>query len=396
MDPLSVTAAVVGITAPVVHSIHRLSDDIKNIVDAPETLDSLRKDLLFVDQALDSLQAVSDAQWKSLGETVVTQSKAATTSCGESCDRFRTALSRWTRHSENGKLSLRDRAIVGFFKQGYVKSMSEQLQHCQITLTSVVSIATFSLQQTKATEGMMTTISQKEADIAESIAATDKQLAEANAKLGALCLAKTEQDETEADRASAISQVAVEQAVLKDSRTLLDELLSAPGAFWDRTLKPKLQQLAAKKALRNKSYEPDETNVVVSITDRSKRDLTKRFDELDIDWEVVEDQLMAWSHLLRDGKRLRIDISFIYREGNTTGRRKDATDYKTRRHNRKHYKLDTSVLTKLIDFAEEGNTLRTHGDVPPWIRELIYAKDQQDLERLGWLFYVVNSRDSSG
>jgi septal ring factor EnvC (AmiA/AmiB activator) len=73
---------------------------------------------------------------------------------------------------------------------------------------------------------MMTKISQKEAEIEESITATDKQLAEANAKLGALCLAKTEQDETEADRVSAISQVAVEQTVLKDSRTLLDELLS--------------------------------------------------------------------------------------------------------------------------------------------------------------------------
>jgi hypothetical protein len=138
MDPLSITAAVVGITAPVVHSIHLLSEDIQKIVDAPETLDSLRKDLLSVDQALASLQAVSDAQWKSLGETVASQSKLATTSCGESCDRFRTALSRWTRHSEDGKLSLRDRAMVGFFKQGYVKSMSEQLQHCKITLTSVV------------------------------------------------------------------------------------------------------------------------------------------------------------------------------------------------------------------------------------------------------------------
>ena len=49
--------------------------------------------------------------------------------------------------------------------------------------------------------------------------------------------------------------------------------------------------------------------------------------------------------------------------------------------NRKHYRLDTSVLVKLVDYAEEGNTLRTHGDVPPWIRELIYAKDRQDLER---------------
>jgi hypothetical protein len=28
----------------------------------------------------------------------------------------------------------------------------------------------------------------------------------------------------------------------------------------------------------------------------------------------VEEQLMAWSYLLRDGKTLRIDISFIYKE----------------------------------------------------------------------------------
>ncbi|KAK4119842.1 hypothetical protein N657DRAFT_674661 [Parathielavia appendiculata] len=228
MDPLSITAAIVGITAPTVHCIRLLSEDIQKIVDAPETLKSLRNDLLSVDQALASLHTVSDEQWRSLGETVVSQSKAATASCAESCDRFRTALSRWTRHSEDGKLSLRDRTMVGFFKQGYVKSMSEQLHHCKITLSSVVCIATLhsSLQQTQITKEVMTKISRKEAEIAKSITATDKQLAEANAKLGALCLAKQAQDETEADRASAISQVAVEQTVLRESRTLLDELLS--------------------------------------------------------------------------------------------------------------------------------------------------------------------------
>ncbi|KAK0627101.1 hypothetical protein B0T14DRAFT_493284 [Immersiella caudata] len=73
-------------------------------------------------------------------------------------------------------------------------------------------------------------------------------------------------------------------------------LVPAPGAFWDQTLKPKLLQLLAKKTPRNKCHEPDETNVVVSITDRSQRDLTKRFDELDIDWGAIENQLVAWSH----------------------------------------------------------------------------------------------------
>jgi hypothetical protein len=142
MDPLSITAAAVGIGASAAHCVHLLLDDLQDIIDAPETIISLKNDLLAVDQALTSLQDVSDSQWKLLGEPVVTQSKATTTSCKEACDRFRSALSRWTRHSEDGKLSFRDRAMVGFFKHGCVKSMSEQLQHCKITLTSVVCIAT--------------------------------------------------------------------------------------------------------------------------------------------------------------------------------------------------------------------------------------------------------------
>ena len=72
----------------------------------------------------------------------------------------------------------------------------------------------------------MVTISKQEADIADSITTTDKLLAEVNTKLGALCMAKQEEDETEADRTSAISQVAVEQTALGESRKLLEELLS--------------------------------------------------------------------------------------------------------------------------------------------------------------------------
>ncbi|VBB79759.1 Putative protein of unknown function [Podospora comata] len=45
----------------------------------------------------------------------------------------------------------------------------------------------------------------------------------------------------------------------------------------------KLLQLLAKKTPRNKCYEPDETNVIVSVTDRSQRNLTKRFNVLEID-----------------------------------------------------------------------------------------------------------------
>jgi hypothetical protein len=142
MEPLSIAASVVGVVAPALQTVRRLLDDIHNITDAPDTITLLRNDLDAVDKALTSLQAVSDAQWQSLGETVVEESKAAMTLCLVSGDRFRSMLARWTRHSNGGRLSWKDRANVGFFKQSQIKSMSDQLQSCKITLASVVSIAT--------------------------------------------------------------------------------------------------------------------------------------------------------------------------------------------------------------------------------------------------------------
>jgi len=218
----------VGIVAPTLHCVRLLVKDLQNIADAPDAVKALTNDLQSVGLALASVQAVTDPQWKSLGETVTGQSKAAITSCKDSCERFKTSLDRWTRHSTDGTLSWRDRATLGIFRQGHVKSISEQLQNCKITLTSVASIATLhsSLQQTQAAEETKTTISTKETAVRDTITATDKQLAEVNTKLVALCLARQEPDETEADRMGAISQVAVEQTALRESRQLLEELRS--------------------------------------------------------------------------------------------------------------------------------------------------------------------------
>ncbi|KAK4242965.1 hypothetical protein C7999DRAFT_18599, partial [Corynascus novoguineensis] len=57
-----------------------------------------------------------------------------------------------------------------------------------------------------------------------------------------------------------------------------------------------------------KSYKADATTIVISVNDRSERDITKHFKELQINWPVVERQLQAWSHLLRIGKTLRINV----------------------------------------------------------------------------------------
>jgi hypothetical protein len=100
------------------------------------------------------------------------------------------------------------------------------------------------------------------------------------------------------------------------------DLVLVPHAFWETFLQPKLEKLLDKKLPSNKSFKADETNVVVSVTDRSERDLVKRFDELDIEWPILEKQLQVWRRLLRAGKRLRIQMSFNYVE---TGRSRNTT-----------------------------------------------------------------------
>jgi hypothetical protein len=141
-DALSVAAGIVGVTVPALHATRLLLDDIQSIVNAPKSVESMKEDLHSVDMALQSLQAIGDTEWKSLGGTVASESELAIITCARACDLFRADLQLWTKHSAEGKLSWQDRANVGFFKQRQIKSASEQLQTCKLTINSVVSIAT--------------------------------------------------------------------------------------------------------------------------------------------------------------------------------------------------------------------------------------------------------------
>ncbi|KAK4031399.1 hypothetical protein C8A01DRAFT_21371 [Parachaetomium inaequale] len=232
MEPLSVASSVVGVTPPALHCVRHLLDDIQKIIDAPEAVASLRGDLTATDKALISLQTITDSQWKSLGDIVIDESKSAMTLCLSSCERFQTALARWTQHSHNGKLSWRDRAVVGFFKQKQIKSMSEQLQICKTTLTSVVSIATLhsSLQQKDVSDDLLNMISLKEAEVTTALEAANKQLVEVNTQLAALRVAGQRGGETEADRADVDGQVVDELSALDTSRRLLEALLERTHA----------------------------------------------------------------------------------------------------------------------------------------------------------------------
>jgi hypothetical protein len=100
------------------------------------------------------------------------------------------------------------------------------------------------------------------------------------------------------------------KVISKDTET---NLVLSLLPYWQQFLQPRLQQLLQKK-LGNSSAKSDDTSVVVSVTGRSERDLTKRFEELDIDWSTVEKQLVQWGDLFRAGKKLRVDLTFNYVE----------------------------------------------------------------------------------
>ncbi|OCK85163.1 hypothetical protein K432DRAFT_343639 [Lepidopterella palustris CBS 459.81] len=229
-DPLSVGASIVGITVPAIHVIRLLLDDLNNIINAPKAIQTLKDDITSAEMSLQSLQTIEDTEWEVLGETIANQSKAAIENCARACDMFRNDLQRWTRHSEQGRLSWQDRAKVGFFKEHQIKAMSKQLQSCKITFNAAVGIATLysSIRHTHITEEIRKTISMKEAEISNAITSTDLQLAEMETALGEIRLTGSahEEGQNEEDITNAVKQIEEEQVALGGSRTLLEELLS--------------------------------------------------------------------------------------------------------------------------------------------------------------------------
>ena len=70
------------------------------------------------------------------------------------------------------------------------------------------------------------------------------------------------------------------------------DVVLAPTSYWRLVLQPKLEKLLCRKLAKNRHVMSEETNVVISVTNRSQRDVTKRFDDTNVEWSVIERQLV--------------------------------------------------------------------------------------------------------
>jgi hypothetical protein len=220
-------------------------------------------------------------------------------------------------------------------------------------------------------------------------------------------------------------KVAVNNKVIaKDTE---QDIVLAPAVYWCMYLHRKVEKLVDKKLSQGRQADYDDTSVVASVNDRSERDLCKRYDDMHIDWPVIERQLLRWARLFRSGKRLRVDLSFNYVESSvvasaTTNRGQGRGSSATQRmladrasqldaeqssgsssvwrdvyalmrcpgppcslgphcwrdpFGKKHYRLRTHHLKTLIELVQNGYVLNSHDDVPEDVRGQLYAEEQQ-------------------
>lgn len=141
-DPLSLASGIAGVVIPALHGMRLLLRDLQDIKDAPKNVQQLKNDLSLVDGALSSLQDIKAEDLDFLGPSVEANVQSTIKVCSTACDEFRADLQRWTRHSQDQKLSWRDRSTIGFWKQDHIKSIQGKLHNCQVNITSVVSTAT--------------------------------------------------------------------------------------------------------------------------------------------------------------------------------------------------------------------------------------------------------------
>ena len=141
IDPLSITASVVGITTAAIGSVKFLHTTIGDVKDVPTALGNIRSDLEAVEPVLQKLRAELESEDSQV--LLIDDIKGAVENCNSACSTFKNRLDHWIRHATKHKAFWAEwnyRVRIGIFEQGTINAFKGRLNDCKNTL--IVSLST--------------------------------------------------------------------------------------------------------------------------------------------------------------------------------------------------------------------------------------------------------------
>ena len=142
MDPLSITMAAIGITETAITGVSILRSKIHDLRDAPDDVNNIRARLDEVHTSLQALRSITiaDPATKSACTEILRTTGMARTvnDCGNACETFSKKLQRWTKHSTENQMSLRDRISIANNKTK-ICTLLTRVETCQKTVHFAVS-----------------------------------------------------------------------------------------------------------------------------------------------------------------------------------------------------------------------------------------------------------------
>lgn len=143
MDPLSITAATVGINNFATSSIGQLRHLISGLAEAQDVLSDVSTSLANIERPLTALEQLNIPNQSIMAAAMEDFKKAgvaeAVNKCGETCSEFSKSLEKWTKHSSTTKFSLRDRLSIGVWNREKIRTLRMQLQSCEATVQFAVT-----------------------------------------------------------------------------------------------------------------------------------------------------------------------------------------------------------------------------------------------------------------
>ncbi|KAF5597815.1 hypothetical protein FPCIR_3391 [Fusarium pseudocircinatum] len=219
-DPVSITASILGI----IQGVAFLSSTIENIRSAPESIKNIQRQLQHLEPILTQLAYAVD-QKQIDTDQFGAEVKSALDNCDQACTEFSTALGHWTRHLSEDETSVLDYTKIGLLRQGRIRLMKDQLDHC-IKILNVTLVTNNTLQMSRQ-EGMIKELrdhklSSLEASLKQQIdeAQTDKMEV---VKYQAEASGSSESD----DKESFASDVERHKSMVEISETVCKKALNA-------------------------------------------------------------------------------------------------------------------------------------------------------------------------